>query len=78
MAYSQKFFLQRVREVNEVYLKLHAVGMPNEHIYTQFICSRFHISRSTFYAYLQIPYNRLIADIERREAQNRQLVLFDL
>ena len=72
MAYTKKYFLQRVREVNEVYLEHANRGLFNEDIYKHYIRDRFHISRTTFYEYLTIPYNAELKKIEQREAEKKQ------
>ncbi|MCM1035552.1 MAG: hypothetical protein NC038_05590 [Paludibacter sp.] len=72
MSYTKKYFLQRVKAVNEVYLKCHKQGMFNEYIYQHHIKWQFHISRSTFYEYLTIPYAAQLKEIERREAAEKE------
>ena len=73
MAYTRKYFLNRVREVNEVYLEHHKRGVFNEFIYKNYIKSRFHISRSTFYEYLTIPYAAQLKEVERKEAELKKI-----
>lgn len=68
MPYTRKYFLQRVREVNEVYLAHAGRGLFNEYIYRNYIRDRFHISRTTFYQYLTIPYEAELKKIAEREA----------
>ena len=75
MAYSRKYFLQRVRKVNEVYKKWSKIGLSNEKIYKDHIKNQFDISRSTFYSFLTIPYEREIKKIE--EIEQTQKSLFD-
>lgn len=72
MPYTRKYFLQRVKEVNEIYIEQSKRGLFNEHIYRHFIRNRFHISRTTFYQYLTIPYASELKKIEQRERE-RQL-----
>ena len=72
MGYTRKHFLNRVREVNEVYLEHARKGMFNEYIYVTFILPRFHISRSTFYEYLAIPYASELKKIEQQEAEKKK------
>ncbi|MCR4561255.1 MAG: hypothetical protein K5685_14375 [Bacteroidales bacterium] len=71
MAYSAKYFLQRVKAVNEVYKHWSEIGLSNETVYLKHIRDSFHISRSTFYSYLAIPYTRLLKDIETKEQRRR-------
>lgn len=68
MAYTKKYFLVRVKRVNELYKELNAKGVTNEFIYHNHVKDQFNISRSTFYEYLAIPYERQIKEIEQREA----------
>jgi hypothetical protein len=53
-------YLNRVKEVNEIYLFYHLKGVRNEYIYKNYIQDKFYISRSTFYNYLAVPYKQLI------------------
>lgn len=69
MAYSRKNFLLRVKDVNEIYIEQSRQGLCNEYIYVRFIRNRFHISRTTFYQYLTIPYAAELKKIEQREAR---------
>lgn len=62
MAYNQKYFLLRVKDVNEVYQMYHDKGYPATWIYRNHIKNVFHISKSTMDRYLGIPYKR---DLER-------------
>ncbi|MBO7438964.1 MAG: hypothetical protein J6U21_04730 [Bacteroidales bacterium] len=73
MAYSSKYFLQRVKAVNESYKRWSDIGLSNEAIYLRHIRDSFHISRSTFYSYLAIPYARLLRDIESREQRRKAI-----
>lgn len=75
MAYTRKNFLLRVKEVNEIYLEQSHRGLRNEYIYAHFIRNRFHISRTTFYQYLTIPYNAELKWIERCEAERKRIEL---
>lgn len=72
MAYTKKYFLNRVREVNEVYVEQSKHGLCNEYIYNHFIRDHFHISRSTFYDFLTIPYASELKKIEQREAEHKR------
>lgn len=67
MAYTKKYFLHRVKAVNEVYIDLHRLGVSNERIYEDHIKNMYHISRSTFYEYLTIPYAIQLRHIEEDE-----------
>ena len=71
MPYTKKYVLQRIKAVNEVYLECHAKGMFTEYIYEHYIRRQFHISRSTFYEYLTIPYERELKELARREAEEK-------
>ena len=68
MAYTRKYFLNRVKAVNEIYTQNTKRGASNEWIYEHLIKDVFHISRSTFYDYLTIPYAAQLKEIERAEA----------
>ena len=70
MAYSKKYFLVRVQQVNEVYLKYHRQGATNIFIYENYVKYQFGISLVTFYRYLTIPYKSLMNEIERKEKEN--------
>ena len=79
MAYNRKNFLLRVKEINEIYKRESAKAVPTDYIFRNFIEEQFHISRATFYNFLNIPYERDLKDIARREAeeQRRSPTLFD-
>lgn len=72
MAFSRKNLLFRVKEINEVYLEKAKIGLTTEFIYRTFIKPRYHISRSTLYDYLAIPYDRQLAEIARREKVEKE------
>lgn len=63
--------LLRVKEVNELYVEKARIGLSTEYIYRTFIEPRFHISRSTLYEYLTIPYERQLKDIYQREEADK-------
>lgn len=74
MAYNKNNFLQRVKEINEVYKEYASKGLFNEYIFKNYIRDRFHISRATFYNYLTIPYEKELKRIQQQKAA--QLSLF--
>ncbi len=71
MAYTRRYLLTRIKEVNEIYLRESAHGVSNEYIYAHHIRDRFHISRTTFYEYLTVPYERQLRELDQKEAQER-------
>ena len=79
MAFSRKNLLLRVKEINELYLEKAKIGLSTEYIYRTFIEPRYHISRSTLYEYLAIPYERQLTEIIKREQVMKELnpTLFD-
>ena len=64
--------LFRVKEVNELYVEKAKIGLTTEFIYRTFIEPRFHISRSTLYEYLAIPYDRQLKEIYQREKAEQE------
>lgn len=72
MAFSRKNMLLRVKEVNELYVEKSKIGLSTEFIYRTFIEPRFHISRSTLYEYLAIPYERQLKEIFEREKADKE------
>lgn len=72
MAFSRKNMLLRVKEVNELYVEKSKLGLSTEFIYRTFIAPRFHISRSTLYEYLAIPYERQLKEIFEREKADKE------
>lgn len=72
MAFSRKNMLLRVKEVNELYVEKSKIGLSTEFIYRTFIAHRFHISRSTLYEYLAIPYERQLKEIFEREKADKE------
>lgn len=71
MAFSRKNLLLRVKEINELYLEKAKIGLNTEFIYRTFIKPRYHISRSTLYEYLTIPYERQLREIAQREGAEK-------
>lgn len=71
MAYTRRYLLKRIKEVNEIYLRESQRGVNNEFIYAHHIRDRFHISRSTFYEYLTVPYERQLRELDEREAREQ-------
>ena len=72
MAFSRKNMLFRVKEVNELYVEKAKIGLTTEYIFRTFIKPRFHISRSTLYEYLAIPYDRQLREIAQREKAEKE------
>ena len=68
MAFSRKNFLLRVKEVNELYKEKQRIGLSTEYIYRTFIEPQYHISRSTLYDWLAIPYEKQLREIAEADA----------
>lgn len=67
MAYNRYNFLSRVKEVNEIYVKYSSKGVFTEYIFNTYIKDVYKISRSTFWNYLSIPYEKeLKIELEKR------------
>lgn len=73
MAYTRKNLLLRVKEVNETFVAKQKIGLSTEYIYRHFIWPVYHISRSTLYEYLAIPYKTQLKEIERRETEEKRI-----
>lgn len=73
MAYTKKYFFERVRRVNEVYDEYARLGYFNEWIYRNKIREQFNISRSTFYVYLLIDWQAGLDGLQREEEQQPTL-----
>ena len=69
MAFSRKNFLLRVKEVNELYKEKQRIGLSTEFIHRTFIAPQFHISRSTLYEWLTIPYAKQLREIAEADAR---------
>ena len=67
MSFSRKNLLCRVREVNELFVEKQRLGLSTEYIYRTFVAPRYHISRTTLYNWLTIPYAAQLREIERQE-----------
>jgi len=70
--FNRKNLLDKIRKVNEVYLKYKSKGEQNEFIYQNYIREQFNISRSTFYAYLTVPYKRELNELLNGEQSPEQ------
>lgn len=73
MAFSRKNFLLRVKEVNELYKEKQRIGLSTEFIHRTFIAPQFHISRSTLYEWLTIPYAKQLREIAEAEVKQAEL-----
>lgn len=54
MAYNQRNMLNKVREIQDIYLKHHQEGVTSLYIYTTYIKKQYHISQRTYEKYLGI------------------------
>lgn len=72
MAYTRRYLLNRIKAVNEIYLREAKRGVNNEFIYDNYIRDVYHISRSTFYEYLAVPYERQLKELDRKEAEEKK------
>lgn len=52
MAYNSKNLLQKIIDIQNIYLEYNRQGVTGEFIFTKYIEPVYHISRSTFYNYL--------------------------
>lgn len=73
MAYTRKYFLNRVKKVSETYVEYKNRGATNEWIYEHVIRPQFNISRTTMYEYLTIPYATRLKEIEAAEQAQQSL-----
>lgn len=58
MAYNRYNLLLKVKEVNEIYVEYSSKGVFAEYIFNTYIKDAYKISRSTFWNYLSIPYEK--------------------
>lgn len=80
MAYNRYNFLQKVKEVNDIYIKYSSKGVGAEYIYNTYIYPSYKISRTTFWNYLNIPYEKelkieLAKKAQREAAAKAQLLI---
>lgn len=63
MAYNRIYYLKRVREAQEVVLRVQREhrGLPMAVIYRDYIRDKFHISKSTFDRWMEVPAARELA-----------------
>ncbi len=74
MAYNKKYYLLRVKEVNEAFQMYHDKGYPATWIYRNHIKNVFHISKSTMDRYLGIPYKRDLRRIGENEKEKEMKI----
>lgn len=72
MAYNRRLLLNRIKAVCEIYKRENAKGVTTEYIYAHYIRDQFHISRSAFYEYLTVPYEKQIKELDQKEAQEKE------
>lgn len=56
-----------MQDVVNAYLEAKNDDVTVTRVYTQVIKPRFRISRSTLYSYLNIPYKRLLKELDEKE-----------
>jgi len=64
MAYNKRNYLQKIIDIQNVYLEHKANGVTGEYIYQRYISNVYRISRGTFYRYLGINAKRKIKEID--------------
>lgn len=57
----------RVKEVNELFVEKQRLGLSTEYIYRTFVAPRYHISRTTLYNWLTIPYKKQLKELALQE-----------
>lgn len=57
----------RVKEVNELFVEKQRLGLSTEYIYRTFVAPRYHISRTTLYNWLTIPYKKQLEELALQE-----------
>lgn len=67
MSFSRKNLLCRVKEVNELFVEKQRIGLSTEYIYRTFVAPRYHISRTTLYNWLTIPYKKQLEELALQE-----------
>lgn len=70
MAYNKKNKLTKTIEVQKHFKQHYVVGMTIEHVYKNHIYPTFHISRGTFYKYLNVAAEKELQQILNDE-QNK-------
>lgn len=78
MAYTKRYLLKKIIEIQTIVLREKNRGASQIWIYKHLIASTYHISESTFNNYLAINAKRDLETLERLEAEKRkqQLNLF--
>jgi len=64
MAYNRKNILQRIIDIQTIYLQHKDQGVTGEFIYNRYIHPVYRISRKTFYNYLGINAKKELKDLE--------------
>lgn len=64
--YNRYNFLLKVQAVCEIYKQYKKEGVTTGFIYNQYIKDVYFVSRTTFFAYLNINYKKELADIEKQ------------
>ena len=77
MAYNSKNLLRKIIDIQEIYLQYSQQGATGEFIYKKHIAPVYHISRTTFYAYLGRNAKKEIKDLKEKESiDDQQLDMF--
>lgn len=73
MAYNKKNKLTKTIEVQKHFKQHYVVGMTIEHVYKNHIFPTFHISRTTFYKYMNVAAEKELQKIVDNE-QNKPVL----
>ncbi len=63
MAYNSKNRLQRIIDIQNIYLRYSQEGVTGEYIFTKYIQPIYRISRATFYNYLALNAKKELKDL---------------
>jgi len=75
MAYTRKNLLERIIDIQNIYLHYKDVGLTPTKIFTEHIKPTYRISRATYYNYLGTNAKKELKDL--KQAEKAQQKLFD-
>lgn len=73
MAYTRKYLLKKIIEIQDIVLKEKSRGVSQAWIYRNMISNTYYISESTFNNYLSVNAKRELEMLVRREQQQIQM-----
>lgn len=74
MAYNRRNILQRIIDIQTIYLQHKEQGVTGEYIYNRYIHPVYRISRKTFYSYLATNAKKELRDLDEGKVKHNDRI----